>query len=86
METSASQCIELLISYFKDTLVGVKRVEYAIWARSYRKYKYNYAILHRIQLFMRQPSVPRGGTRRLRLVEDDSYKIRNYHKIGNQSK
>jgi len=54
LETTNSQCIEFIIDYFKDYLIGVKRIEYEIWARFYRKYKYNYAALQKVQSFMRK--------------------------------
>lgn len=54
LETTNSQCIEFIIDYYKDSLIGVKRIEYEIWARSYRKYEYNYAVLRKVQFFMRK--------------------------------
>jgi hypothetical protein len=42
------------MDYYKDTLVGVKRIEYEIWVRYYNKYKYNYTVLRKVQGFMRK--------------------------------
>jgi hypothetical protein len=39
--TTNSKAVENIIKYFKDNLVGMKSVEYKIWARSYKKYKGN---------------------------------------------
>lgn len=42
LDTTNSRCIENIIYYFKDTMKGIKSLEYKIWARSYVKYKGNY--------------------------------------------
>lgn len=49
LETTNSRCIEYLIGFFKDQMKGMKAVEYRIWARSYKKYKGDYAQLAKIQ-------------------------------------
>lgn len=49
LETTNSRNIEYLIDYFKNTLIGMKSVEYRIWARSYEKHKGNYKKLLIIQ-------------------------------------
>lgn len=41
LDTTNSKAIENIIKYFKDNLVGMKNVEYKIWARSYGKHKGN---------------------------------------------
>lgn len=49
LDTTNSKCIENIIDYFKDTMKGVKSLEYKIWARSYVKYKGNYEKLLNIR-------------------------------------
>ena len=49
LDTTNSKTIEHLIDYFKDTMKGVKSLEYKIWARSYTKYKGNYDKLSNIR-------------------------------------
>jgi Cytochrome C and Quinol oxidase polypeptide I/LAGLIDADG endonuclease len=49
LETTNSRNIEYLINYFKNTLIGMKSVEYRIWSRSYHKHKGNYKKLLIIQ-------------------------------------
>lgn len=49
LETTNSRNIEYLIGYFKNTLIGMKSVEYRIWSRSYEKHKGNYNKLLIIQ-------------------------------------
>ena len=49
LDTTNSKAVENLISYFKDNLVGMKSLEYKIWARSYVKNKGNYDKLHSIR-------------------------------------
>lgn len=39
LDTTNSRAVENIIKYFKDNLVGMKNVEYKIWARSYKKHK-----------------------------------------------
>ena len=47
--TTNSRAIENIIEYFKDNLIGMKSIEYKIWARSFIKYKENYNKLHEIR-------------------------------------
>lgn len=54
LDTTNSRSIENLIKYFKDNLVGMKSVEYKIWARSYFKNKGDYTKLLSIQSIMRK--------------------------------
>ena len=49
LDTTNSRAIENIIIYFKDTMKGVKSLEYRIWARSYSKNKGNYDKLHKIR-------------------------------------
>lgn len=49
LETTNSRNIEYLIDYFKNTLIGMKSLEYRIWSRSYEKHKGNYKQLLIIQ-------------------------------------
>ena len=49
LDTTNTRTIEHLIDYFKDTMKGVKSLEYKIWARSYVKYKGNYEKLSNIR-------------------------------------
>lgn len=53
LDTTNSRTIEFIISYFKDTMKGMKSAEYRIWARSYTKYKGNYKKLLAIQAQLR---------------------------------
>lgn len=53
VETTKSCCIVFLIDYFKNTLKGIKSVEYRIWARSYYKHKGIYDYLLSIQTHLR---------------------------------
>ena len=39
LDTTNSRAIENIIFFFKDTMKGVKSLEYRIWARAYIKYK-----------------------------------------------
>ena len=54
LDTTNSKAVENLISYFKDNLVGMKSVEYKIWARSYGKHKGNYDKLLSIREIVRK--------------------------------
>lgn len=53
LDTSNSRAIENIIIFFKDTMKGVKSLEYRIWARSYRKDKGNYEKLYNIRDIIR---------------------------------
>ena len=54
LDTTNSRAIENIIDYFKDTMKGVKSLEYKIWARSYVKYKGNYEKLSDIRKTIRK--------------------------------
>ena len=54
MDTTNSKAVENIISYFKDNLVGMKSVEYKIWARSYGKHKGDYDKLLSIREIVRK--------------------------------
>ena len=49
LDTTNSRAIENIIDYFKNTMKGVKSLEYRIWARSYVKHKKNYERLYEIR-------------------------------------
>ena len=49
LDTTNSRTIEHLIDYFKDTMKGVKSLEYKIWARSYVKNKGDFEKLSKIR-------------------------------------
>lgn len=49
LDTTNSRTIEYIIDYFKDTMKGVKSLEYKIWSRSYVKHKGNYEKLSNIR-------------------------------------
>lgn len=49
LETTNSRNIQYLIHYFKNTLIGMKSIEYRIWSRSYEKHKGNHTKLLIIQ-------------------------------------
>ena len=53
LDTTNSRTIENIIAYFKDNLVGMKSVEYKIWARTYIKHKGNYNKLLNVQSTIR---------------------------------
>ncbi len=54
LDTTNSRAIENIIIYFKDTMKGVKSLEYRIWARSYARNKGNYDSLHNIRNMIRK--------------------------------
>jgi len=47
--TTNSRAIENIIKYFKNTMKGMKSVEYRIWSRSYIKHKGDYKALEKIR-------------------------------------
>jgi len=47
--TTNSRAIENIIKYFKNTMKGMKSVEYRIWSRSYVKHKGDYTALEKIR-------------------------------------
>ena len=53
LDTTNSRTIENIIAYFKENLVGMKSVEYKIWARTYAKHKGDYCKLLDVQSRMR---------------------------------
>lgn len=54
LDTTNSRAIENIIVFFKDTMKGVKSLEYRIWARSYVKNKGNYEKLYNIRYTIRK--------------------------------
>ena len=54
LDTTNSRSVENIIDYFKDTMKGVKSLEYKIWARSYIKYKGNFDKLSSIRNTIRK--------------------------------
>jgi len=53
LDTTNSRAIENIIEYFKNTMKGVKSLEYRIWARSYVKHKNNFNKLYEIRNLIR---------------------------------
>ena len=51
--TTNSRAIENIISYFSNTMKGMKSFEYRVWARSYAKYKGNFVKLTEIRKKLR---------------------------------
>jgi LAGLIDADG DNA endonuclease family protein len=47
--TTNSRAIENIIKFYKNTMKGVKSLEYRIWARAYAKYKGNFVALNNIR-------------------------------------
>ena len=54
LDTTNSRAIENIIAFFKNTMKGVKSLEYRIWARSYTKDKGNYFKLSKIRDIIRE--------------------------------
>ena len=54
LDTTNSRAVENIILYFKDTMKGVKSLEYRIWARSYTKNKGDYLKLFKIRNIIRE--------------------------------
>ena len=54
LDTTNSRAIENIIDFFKNTMKGVKSLEYRIWARTYHKYKGNYTKLSEIRDIIRK--------------------------------
>lgn len=54
LDTTNSRAIENIISFFKNTMKGVKSLEYRIWARSYAKNKGNFEKLYEIRNIIRK--------------------------------
>ena len=49
LDTTNSRAIENIIEFFRDTMKGVKSLEYKIWTRSYVKNKGDYSKLYSIR-------------------------------------
>ena len=54
LDTTNSRVIENIIEYFKNTMKGIKSLEYKVWARSYVKHKNNYEKLYEIRNIIRK--------------------------------
>lgn len=54
LDTTNSRAIQNIIDYFKDTMKGVKSLEYKIWARSYNRNKGNYKKLYLVRDMVRK--------------------------------
>ena len=54
LDTTNSRAIENIILFFKDTMKGVKSLEYRIWARSYVKNKGDYNKLLNVRNMVRK--------------------------------
>ena len=54
LDTTNSRAIENIIVYFKDTMKGVKSLEYRIWARSYKNNKGDINKLYKIREIVRK--------------------------------
>ena len=54
LETKSNKSILFLIQYFDNTFLGRTSLYFAIWKRSYRKYKGNSSSLEKIQQFLRR--------------------------------
>ncbi len=54
LDTTNSRAVEYIVIYFKDTMKGVKSLEYRIWARSYNRNKGDYDKLHKIRDMVRK--------------------------------
>lgn len=49
LDTTNSRAVKNIIDYFKNTMKGMKSIEYRIWSRSYIKYKGNFDKLSEIR-------------------------------------
>ena len=54
LDTTNSRAVENIIEFFKNTMKGVKSLEFRIWARSYTKNKGNYDKLYEIRSTIRK--------------------------------
>jgi hypothetical protein len=54
LDTTNSRAIKNIIDYFKNTMKGVKSLEYRIWARSYVKHKNDPTKLYEIRDLIRK--------------------------------
>jgi LAGLIDADG endonuclease len=53
LDTTNSRAVENIIIFFRNTMKGVKSLEYRIWARSYAKNKGDYTKLFNIRIIIR---------------------------------
>jgi hypothetical protein len=54
LDTTNSRAIENIIDFFKDTMKGMKSVEYRIWTRSYKIHKGDYNKLYDVREIIRK--------------------------------
>lgn len=54
LDTTNSRAVENIIDFFKDTMKGVKSLEYRIWAKYYTMNKGNYDKLYAINSTIRK--------------------------------
>ena len=54
LDTTNSRAIENIVEYFRNTMKGVKSLEYRIWARSYTKHNKDYDKLHKVREIVRK--------------------------------
>lgn len=54
LDTTNSRAIENIIDYFKNTMKGMKSLEYRLWARSYVKHKGNFTKLDQVRNYTRK--------------------------------
>lgn len=54
LDTTNSRAIENIINYFKNTMKGMKSLEYRIWSRSYIKHKGDFFKLYNIRNIIRK--------------------------------
>ena len=54
LDTTNSRAVENIIKYFKDTMKGMKSVEYRMWVKSYSKHKGNYDKLSKTRDIIRK--------------------------------
>lgn len=52
--TTNSRAINNIIDYYKNTMKGMKALEYKIWSKSFNKYKGNYIELNKVRDLMRK--------------------------------
>ena len=69
--TTNSRAINNIIAYYKNTMKGMKALEYRIWARSFNKYKGNYIELNKV----------RNLIRKIRLIRVDKFFHIKYNNI-----
>ncbi len=54
LDTTNNRAIENIVEYFRNTMKGVKSLEYRIWARSYTKHNKDYDKLHKVREIVRK--------------------------------